>query len=252
MMPSPINEHDLHAYIDGELDAQRAAEVEAFLADNPSEAARVRHFRQQNAALRKLFDPIVDEPVAQRFEQFSSRRPRDWRALGRYGAIAAALVLAVALGWTLRGLTSQPGVSRSLAQQAMIAHAVYAPEVLHPVEVGASEEAHLSRWLTKRLGVEVKAPDLGPAGFELIGGRLLPNAPKPAAQFMYQNAAGARLTLFVTPQQQGSETAFRYREEGGLGAFYWIDRNTGYALSGEADRATLLRVAKLAYHALDT
>lgn len=251
-MSNPINEQDLHAYIDGELEASRAAEVEAFLADNPAEAARVRHFRQQNAALRQLLDPIVDEPVAEHFKQFSSRRPRHWAALGRFGALAASLLLAVALGWTLRGLATQPGASRSLAQQAMIAHAVYAPEVLHPVEVGANEEAHLSRWLSKRLGVEVKAPDLRAAGYELIGGRLLPNAPKPAAQFMYQNATGARLTLFITPQQQGGETAFRYREQDGLGAFYWIDRDTGYALSGEADRATLLRVAELAYHALNT
>lgn len=250
-MAYPISEQDLHAYIDGELDAARAAEVEAFLAENPAEAERVRHFRQQNAALRRLFDPIVEEPVASRFEHFSSARTRNWRALGRYGAIAASLVLALALGWTLRGLTSPPGAARSLAQQALIAHAVYAPEVLHPVEVGANEEAHLSRWLTKRLGVGVKAPDLKAAGYELVGGRLLPNAPKPAAQFMYQNATGSRLTLFITPEQKGGETAFRYREEGGLGAFYWIDRNTGYALSGEADRATLLRVAELAYHALD-
>lgn len=250
-MAYPISEQDLHAYIDGELDAPRAAEVEAFLAENPAEAERVRHFRQQTAALRRLFDPIIEEPVAPRFEQFSSLRQRDWRAIGRYGAVAATLLLAVALGWTLRGLTTPPGMSRSLAQQAMIAHAVYAPEVLHPVEVGANEEAHLSRWLSKRLGVEVRAPDLKAAGFELVGGRLLPNAPKPAAQFMYQNAAGARLTLFITPQQQGGETAFRYREEAGLGAFYWIDRDTGYALSGEADRATLLRIAELAYHALN-
>lgn len=251
-MPSPISEHDLHAYVDGELDASRAAEIEAFLADNPAEAARIRHYREQNAALQQLLDPIIAEPVAERFAQFSSRRRRDWRAMGRFAALAASLLLAVALGWTLRGLATQPGASRSLAQQALVAHAVYAPEILHPVEVGANEEAHLSRWLSKRLGVEVKAPDLKAAGYELVGGRLLPNAPKPAAQFMYQNAAGARLTLFITPQQQGSETAFRYREQDGLGAFYWIDRTTGYALSGDADRATLLRVAELAYHALNS
>lgn len=78
----------------------------------------------------------------------------------------------------------------SRARRAALAHAVYAPEVRHPVEVAAVEKAHLAAWLSKRLEAEVRAPDLGGAGFALLGGRLLPGealsgaASLPAAQFM--------------------------------------------------------------------
>ncbi|MBC7975048.1 MAG: hypothetical protein H7138_08690 [Myxococcales bacterium] len=53
----------------------------------------------------------------------------------------------------------------------------------HPVEVKAQEE-HLSRWLTRRLNVPVKLFDLWAQGFELVGGRLLPDAEGPSAQLM--------------------------------------------------------------------
>ena len=39
----------------------------------------------------------------------------------------------------------------TLPQRAALAQAVYEPEVLHPVEVGAEQEAHLVKWLSKRL-----------------------------------------------------------------------------------------------------
>ena len=45
----------------------------------------------------------------------------------------------------------------------------------------------------------------------------------------------------------GGETAFRYHEEGGIGAFYWSDEGFGYAIAAKADRDLLLRVAELVY-----
>jgi anti-sigma factor RsiW len=139
----------------------------------------------------------------------------------------------------------------SLPQQAAIAHVVYSAEVLHPVEVGADQEAHLVKWLSKRLGNEVRPPDLNQAGFQLVGGRLLPGSDGPAAQFMYQDAKGLRLTLYVrTHAPDARDTAFRYEKSDRVGVFYWVDGPLGYALSGELDRARLLDVAKLVYHQL--
>jgi len=45
----------------------------------------------------------------------------------------------------------------------------------------------------------------------------------------------------------GGETAFRYHEEGGIGAFYWSDEGFGYAIAAKADRELLLRIAELVY-----
>jgi len=52
--------------------------------------------------------------------------------------------------------------------------------------------------LSKRLNRTLTIPSLHEYGFELVGGRLLPGEDGPAAQFMYQNANGERLTLYMT------------------------------------------------------
>jgi anti-sigma factor RsiW len=139
-----------------------------------------------------------------------------------------------------------------LPRQAALAHAVFSPEVRHPVEVGAAEEAHLVAWLSKRLGAELKPPRLAAQGFDLVGGRLLSGEAGPVAQFMYQDGRGQRLTLYVRHDAQvASETSFRYARENGIGVFYWLDGRLGYALSGEMDKAELLRVATAVYRQLN-
>lgn len=98
------------------------------------------------------------------------------------------------LGWFAHERFSQPGLAQeSFVQQALGAHAVYVSEVRHPVEVEASEAQHLVAWLSKRLGATIQAPTLSTLGFQLLGGRLLPDDGKPAAQFMYQRRRWAAL-----------------------------------------------------------
>lgn len=122
----------------------------------------------------------------------------------------------------------------------------------HPVEVAAAEEAHLVAWLSKRLGAELKPPHLSGQGFELVGGRLLPGEAGPVAQFMYQDARGQRLTLYVQRDaQDSSETAFRYANESGIGVFYWLDGRFGYALSAEMQKSELLRIATVVHRQLN-
>ena len=102
------------------------------------------------------------------------------------------------------------------------------------------------QWLSKRLGRQLVTPDLSGAGFRLMGGRLLPAEDGPAAQFMYENGSGERLTLYLRSGIR-DETAFRYHEEGGIGAFYWSDEGFGYAIAARADRAPLLRIAEIVH-----
>ncbi len=60
------------------------------------------------------------------------------------------------------------------------------------------------------------------------------------------------MTLYVTTELHGNrETAFRYVETDGVGAFYWIDGPIGYALTGEVDKPSLLRIARLVYEQLN-
>ena len=151
-------------------------------------------------------------------------------------------------GGRARTLASAPVM---LARQAAVAHTVFSADLRRPVEVGADQEQALVTWLSRRLGVNVRAPKLAPLGYDLIGGRLLPGQSGPVAQFMYQDAAGQRLTLYVSHDQvQNSETGFRFAQEGKVNVFYWIDGQFGYALSGGVARAELSRIASSVYEQL--
>jgi anti-sigma factor RsiW len=245
-----ISESELHAYIDGELAPERHGEIEAHLASSPELAERLNAYRRHEDALRARFDPVVSETVPDRLLQRRITGPR----VLRYAAVAGWLMLGGAAGWFLHGTQgAEPAVDApTWARRAAVAHAVYSPEVRHPVEVGADQEAHLIAWLSKRLGADLRIPQLNALGYSLVGGRLLPGDQAPAAQFMYQDARGQRLTLYVrTNREQNRETAFRFAQDGSVRVFYWIDRGLGLALSGEIGRDELLRVATTVYQQLN-
>jgi anti-sigma factor RsiW len=256
MNQAPVTEADLHAYVDGVLPLARQAEIEAYLAVRPGEAERVEAYRRQKADLRALFDPVLDEPIP---AELGTRPARsDWNFAHLAAGLAIAVVSAAA-GWALHGQAESMGVPISaattpaaMARRAAIAHAVYSPDVRRPVEVGADQEEQLVAWLSKRIGAQVRPPKLGGAGYELIGGRLLPGTSGPVAQFMYQDASGQRLTLYVsTDHADNRDTGFRFAREGEVNVFYWIDGKFGYALSAGIDKAALTRIATLVYEQLE-
>jgi anti-sigma factor RsiW len=246
-MTSGFSEPELRlfsAFVDGELpEAERAAVAERLAAD-PRAASLVAAYRAQEAALAALFAAPAaasTPPVVLRV------RTAWWRRVGM-----AACWLAVGAGLVL---VLGPVAPRSaapemgFARRADIAYAVYAPERRHPVEVGAAEEEHLIAWLSKRLNRPVSAPSLQEYGFTLVGGRLLPGDAGPAAQFMYENRAGGRLTLYVTAISK-DETAFRLLRDGNRRTFYWVSDHTGYALSGQMSEDKLRTIAVEACNAL--
>jgi len=242
-----VTEAELHAYVDGTLLEGSRSGIEAWLASHPEDAERLRAYAEQNSLLRSLYNPILDEPVP---AALLAVRPRAWKG---YAATAAIFALGLGLGWLVRGILIAPQmVPLSLARQAATAHIVYAPEVRHPVEVTVDQEEHLVRWLSKRLGTTLKAPKLGPLGYDLVGGRLLSGPQGPVAHFMYQDARGQRLTLYVSRQKgEPRDTAFRFSQEDRVSVFYWVDGDFGYALSGEVRRDQLLKVADAVYKQLN-
>ena len=258
MTTQAISEAQLHALADGVLPEDQRAAVDAHLRAHPDDAARVEAWRAQNRQLRALFDPVLDDAVPPALLQAAAPPAANgvWRRHAMQAAAAVVLVLAGgAGGWLLRGADA-PATSASplsLARSAAIAHAVYTPEVRHPVEVGAEQEAHLVQWLSKRLGSTLQPPALAPLGYQLIGGRLLPgDGDGPVAQFMYEDGGGKRLTLYVAKERAGKqETAFRYTQEKDLGVFYWIDGQLGYALSANLPKQELGKIANAVYAQLE-
>ena len=267
----------LNAWLDDELAPEQRVRVEAWLREHPEDAARVRLWAADAEALRARLDGVLAEPVPQPLAQVVWRKAPEtlpgvyWQ---RWAAAIAVFVLGGVVGaaavWRLQ--PAAPGFARgggepAWVQRAAVAHAVYVPEVRHAVEVKAAEE-HLSRWLTKRLDVNVKLFDLRAQGFELVGGRLLPDASGPSAQLMYQalpNAAASgaseakseakpvRVTVYLRKPDNNTPAAFRYERQGDVGLFYWVEGESaegnacGYALVGALPKEKLLALAEAIY-----
>jgi len=251
---------DFHAYADGQLAAHRVPEFEAELARVPELALHIAEIRAQNATLRDALDPVLAEAIPDRLVA-AAVPPAHSRGVARQliaAALAAAavLVVGISIGWLARDMMlERAGTPTTFARQAALTHALYAADVRRPVEVWASEEKSLVTWLTKRLGFPVHAPNLNDVGFALVGGRLVAGNEQPTALFMYENPDHQRLSLQVRKQSgafgSGSggsgETAFRYSVANGVGVFYWVDDDCGYAISGNVDRSQLLKIAQVVY-----
>ena len=250
-----IDDNLLSAWVDGELDAaERSADrarVEAWLRDHPDDAARVRLWAADAEALRQAFAPVADEPLPDAMRRAVWRRPT-WPRWALAASAAGLLLLGGAIGalvgWELQRSTTAvaAGTAAGWVERAALAHSVYTPEPRHPVEVRAQEE-HLSRWLTSRIKLPVKLFDLRDQGFELVGGRLLPDGPGKSAQLMYQDSKGVRVTVYLRKPEDGAEAAFRYEQHGDLGLFYWVESGAGYALVGALPRERLLALAESIY-----
>jgi anti-sigma factor RsiW len=255
-----VSEAEIHAFVDGELAPSEAAEVEGLLAASPADLALVRELRDLNEALNARYADALTAPAPPGIEARLARfeppgpgrqgamRGASARGLVRVAAALVMVLLAAAGGYALRGMLSEPGASEAaFVTTALGAHSVYVSEVRHPVEVRA-EEAHLVRWLAKRVGADIRAPALSDLGWKLMGGRLLPDQEGlPAAQFMYEDATGRRLTLYMRKETGLGNTAFHFFERDGFGAFYWIDRPLAYALTGQLSRDELMSLANAVY-----
>lgn len=267
-----LTEDEIHAFVDGQLSSVALAALRARLAQDTDAQATVMNWQQQRDALRGLHLHVLDEAtpaslITTAQQAFASQQEMDqwWR----WGGRAAGVLLAFGVGWfsntAWRGEWQSQASSTMLlkargvqdfARQASYAHAVYSPEIRHPVEVSATEQEHLVQWLSKRVGKPLKVPNLGPQGYELVGGRLLPGEAGARAQFMFQNAVGTRITLYlgavdkVPGGADARETSFRYSTDGPIPNFYWIDQGFGYALAGPLPREALMKLSEAVYRQL--
>jgi anti-sigma factor RsiW len=255
-MSGPPDDDDLHARLDGQLPPERAAALDSRLAADPEMRRRWSRYAEQRGQLRASLAAAADELVPARLNVGHILSRQRLRRATQIAAGIALLALGVIAGWSAQYLGSPAhnaaaAAASSVAAEAVAAHRVFAVETRHPVEIGADHEALLVQWLSKRLGRPLVVPDLSTAGFRLVGGRLLPSGTGPAAQLMYENAYGIRLTCYYLAVDSSGETGLKYRDDDGVGVQYWVDDGFGYAVAATADRALVERVSKLVYRQTD-
>jgi anti-sigma factor RsiW len=255
----PIDEQELHAYVDGTLpDARREALAQRIESD-AALRARVEDYRLLNSMLRDRYDPVLDEPIPARLQ---IKERQKWFAAAnwsRYGAMAATLVLGAGIGMgadiafrssSTGDLASTQRVSMqdssdSFARDSALAHVMYVPEDPHPYEINADREQTMARFLLAKLGTVEHPPMLTHVGFELMGGRLFPGNSGRIVQYTYQGATGARVTLCISSPKTGVQASgFQLYRDGPVNVLHWIDGNLRYAVSGGVDQAQLVELAQ--------
>lgn len=220
-----ISRDTLMAYLDNQLDPSARQNVEA----DPAAMAELAALQRQADAIRTLYAPAGAEPVPTRLDPHRlalNAQRRRWHSVAQAAMIVAVLGLGIAVGWLLRpGAEATEPYDRLIAD-AVSAHTVYVAENRHAVEVASAEAEHLSSWLSNRLDTNLTMPDLSVQGLTFLGGRLLPAPAIPggrAAQLMYEDDAGQRLTLYITPSTGVGGPAYENVSFGPDQVMYWAN-----------------------------
>jgi len=261
---------DLVAYVDGELPAEEARAVEAWLAnDNEAQQLR-RQLHEDNLVLRGLLSAVLREPVP---PALVAKIAPDGSAAGPAGAPATAAVtrlpgparprsmaswLAVAAAICLivgglagffagqhqarRDLAAAPQAPSWLMQVAEY-HRVYAGEKQHLVEVAAAETPHIEAWLGKRLDMPLVVPDLTAQGLTFQGARMLVIDGKPVAQLIYTPPDGRALALCIIRSDREDKPLTASQQED-LRLVDWRTKGYGFVVVGWEDDARMQAVAE--------
>lgn len=257
MSDHAVSDSELNALVDGELDAGRQAEIEAWLAENPEAAQRVARYRAQNAGLHALYDDILNEDIPPRV--LAPPRTRGVPAWAAMAAAVALFIVGAAGGWFVRGdiaagpagtvtASAPPIDTQELMVRASMAHVVSRSDELRTPDGGRM--ATIGDYIADRMGKPVRVPSLESFGYRLMGGRVLPDTDGPAAQFVFADEDGRRVSLYVR-SEQASGVDITYALADDLSMFYWNDADRSYALVTRLDddngRAALLDAAKAVY-----
>lgn len=108
-----VNDETFFAWLDGELDADEAARVEAEVAANPRLSAMAAEHRAMQSNLKGAFDAVIEAPIPERlaadvgaqpqpevidFAKAKKRRERALPPVAQWSAMAATLAIGVLIG----------------------------------------------------------------------------------------------------------------------------------------------------------
>lgn len=283
-MNEPISDIDLNAYVDGELDAQRRIEVEAYLESNPGEAARVMHDMRVRDEIRLFMSgPAVEKaaPGIATSEPAASPQPavgvngplprrKQWGALwrrpaaelmnrararaasgsGRGRQTVAALCL-VGLGWTAHGAVSSLSVNPVATAHAATHYITIAAQThqqaLHS-GIDFKPFAEAANSLVNRLSShnpEVAVPiPQLDIGQSPDGLRTVAWDGGVAVQAAYRHGGPGLITLFASEVDRFAVTEPQAERIGNVSVAYWQVGTTVYALCGEQPEKEILAHAR--------
>jgi len=241
----PPSEEDLHAFIDGELPADRSASIEQALADDPHLAARVAAFQADKQALAALYAPLGRMPVPAswiaRIDQAAARPPtRTTRArLAPWLTALAACIMLAILGTAL--LRPHGHAADPILAEAEAARADRLTPVQRLTEAAIADVPGRDAGLARAVGLKLRAPDLARLGWHLVRVDTYAGA----AALRYRTDAGQALTLYI--RRSTGEPRFDLLHHGRERICIWQDEVVSAVMMGDMTAGAMMRVASAAY-----
>src|SRR5437899_8963998 len=251
-MTHPVLEAQLDAYLDGELTADDARELEAHLVQCPDCAG----FRDERIALRAAI--AAHAPALQASDALRQRvraalrmaggtrsrrriaAPVVWRSL----ALAASLAVVAVGSWRL---ALQRAAGGALTDQVLASH-VRSLMPGHLTDVVSSDQHTVKPWFNGKLDFSPPVYDFSARGFPLVGGRLDYLAGRTVAALVYGRRQHL-INVFLWPAARRPAAVPATRTRQGYHLLHWATADYTYWVVSDlglpelGDFAGLLRQA---------
>lgn len=209
--------------------AKLSPRLALWLQANPEIAENARQQAITEKKLQRLYAPVLDEPVPYRLRAGRHRRRMHWPAgLG----VAAALVLALSVGWWLQPLGSGTSTAKPAFSQLI---ADLAQDEIRPTSRNDTRQTSSAAY-----------PDLSAQGYTLISRRILHDEGEPLLEFRYGNQRGAQIRIYANEYPEQTSETPRILSDDGVTQAHWRDNNVDYVLVGDLPDHSLYTLAEAA------
>ena len=252
---SEISTEELHAFIDGELDAIRTAEIAKLVATNTDLAWRIQAFRSDKERLGQIYGRLEDLPLPPKLLRIAEGTIERQRPsilgmpLTRRGiaAIAAAPLLTLGVFFAARRF-ALPDEDTIIPEALAARQDTMQPEQVFAASTVSAPEGR-NQILATALAMMVKAPDLMKLGYGLASIRVFAGVPGGrSVELVYRNAQDRLFTLYIRHPSGPARVDLGQRE--GMRICIWQDDVLGTVMLGEMSAGEMARLASLAYSGL--
>lgn len=252
-----IDDVMLMAYVDGDLPAERRAEVEAAAAESSEVAARLKAMRASalpyGAAFERQALPPVPPALLERIAELTRVSARPHPVVARREAVWPRLAAAFFVGvlcaggavklWSARAPAALASAGTPWIDAVAEYQQLYSRETLAEVV----EDRGLTEKIVARLrstdAMPLRVPDLRAAGLTFKRIQRLNFHDQAVAQIVYLPEHGGPIALCVT-RESGPDEAPSAKQVGEMQAVAWRHDRLGYVLLGKGADVDLDALAK--------
>ncbi len=240
----------LHGYLDGELDATRAAEFERHLescrecatslgSEESLRSSLQRSGLYENApvALRKKIHAGLDAATA---SSVAIRIPV-WRWL----AVAATILVVASVSWFAWPPRAKDGATPFTVAEIIDAH-VRSLQPDHLTDVASTDQHTVKPWFDGKLAFVPPVKDFADEGFPLVGGRLDVLGGQNVAALVYSRRKHI-INVFVMPTKEPDTPIHPPGLRQGYQWRHWRRQGMEYCAVSDASDSDLYELAQLIY-----